>query len=43
VQQETAAATEAPGESSAAEQEGDTGAWRRFFEGGPSADDRWKK
>jgi DivIVA domain-containing protein len=43
VQQETAAATDAPGEPSAAEQEGDTGAWRRFFEGGPSADDRWKK
>ncbi|HWC68829.1 MAG TPA: DivIVA domain-containing protein [Acidimicrobiales bacterium] len=43
VAQETAAATEVPGEPSAAEQEGDTGAWRRFFEGGPSADDRWKK
>jgi DivIVA domain-containing protein len=40
---EAAAAAEAPPEQAAAEQEGDTGAWRRFFEGGPSADDRWKK
>jgi hypothetical protein len=41
---EAVGAAEAPSpDELAAEQEGDTGAWRRFFQGGPSADDRWKK
>jgi DivIVA domain-containing protein len=41
---EAVAAAEAPSpDELAAAQEGDTGAWQRFFEGGPSADDRWKK
>jgi DivIVA domain-containing protein len=43
--QQPAASEPAPPtpDEEAAEQEGDTGAWRRFFEGGPSADDRWKQ